>query len=29
MDQPYGTRDCAFRDPAGNQVRINEGMKGA
>ena len=22
MDQPYGTRDCAFRDPAGNQVRI-------
>jgi predicted enzyme related to lactoylglutathione lyase len=24
MDQPYGTRDCAFRDPAGNQVRINQ-----
>jgi uncharacterized glyoxalase superfamily protein PhnB len=24
MDQPYGTRDCAFRDPAGNHVRINE-----
>ena len=23
MDQPYGTRDCAFRDPAGNLVRIN------
>ena len=23
MDQPYGTRDCAFRDPAGNMVRIN------
>ncbi|MFD0690530.1 VOC family protein [Actinomadura fibrosa] len=22
--QPYGVRDCAFRDPAGNQVRINE-----
>ncbi len=22
-DQPYGIRDCAFRDPAGNQVRIN------
>ena len=22
MDQPYGARDCAFRDPAGNQVRI-------
>jgi uncharacterized glyoxalase superfamily protein PhnB len=23
-DQPYGIRDCAFRDPAGNQVRIRE-----
>ena len=23
-EQPYGLRDCAFRDPAGNQVRINE-----
>ena len=23
-DQPYGVRDCAFRDPAGNTVRINE-----
>jgi catechol 2,3-dioxygenase-like lactoylglutathione lyase family enzyme len=23
-DQPYGVRDCAFRDPAGNLVRINE-----
>jgi predicted enzyme related to lactoylglutathione lyase len=22
MDQPHGTRDCAFRDPSGNQVRI-------
>jgi len=22
-DQPYGVRDCAFRDPAGNLVRIN------
>jgi catechol 2,3-dioxygenase-like lactoylglutathione lyase family enzyme len=22
--QPYGVRDCAFRDPAGNMVRINE-----
>jgi catechol 2,3-dioxygenase-like lactoylglutathione lyase family enzyme len=22
-DQPYGVRDCAFRDPAGNMVRIN------
>ena len=24
MDQPYGIRDCAFRDPAGNMVRINQ-----
>jgi predicted enzyme related to lactoylglutathione lyase len=23
-DQPYGIRDCAFRDPAGNHIRINE-----
>lgn len=23
-DQPYGTRDCAVRDPAGNLIRINE-----
>ncbi|EHR51767.1 hypothetical protein SacmaDRAFT_3553 [Saccharomonospora marina XMU15] len=23
-DQPYGVRDCAFRDPSGNMVRINE-----
>jgi uncharacterized glyoxalase superfamily protein PhnB len=22
--QPYGVRDCAFRDPAGNLVRIQE-----
>jgi len=22
IDQPYGVRDCAFRDPAGNHVRI-------
>jgi catechol 2,3-dioxygenase-like lactoylglutathione lyase family enzyme len=22
--QPYGVRDCAFRDPAGNLIRINE-----
>jgi uncharacterized glyoxalase superfamily protein PhnB len=21
-DQPYGIRDCAFRDPAGNLIRI-------
>jgi uncharacterized glyoxalase superfamily protein PhnB len=23
-DQFYGVRDCAFRDPAGNLIRINE-----
>ncbi|HEV7186426.1 MAG TPA: VOC family protein [Blastococcus sp.] len=22
--QPYGIRDCAFRDPAGNLIRISE-----
>jgi uncharacterized glyoxalase superfamily protein PhnB len=22
MDQPYGVRDCAVRDPAGNMIRI-------
>ena len=24
MDQPYGVRDCAFRDPAGTLVRISQ-----
>jgi catechol 2,3-dioxygenase-like lactoylglutathione lyase family enzyme len=24
VDQPYGIRDCAFRDPAGNLVRIRQ-----
>ncbi|GGO10891.1 glyoxalase [Microbispora rosea subsp. aerata] len=24
VEQPYGVRDCAFRDPAGNMIRINE-----
>ncbi|WP_052849856.1 VOC family protein [Streptomyces avicenniae] len=24
VEQPYGMRDCAFRDPAGNQIRIRE-----
>ena len=24
MEQPYGLRDCAFRDPAGNLVRVQE-----
>jgi predicted enzyme related to lactoylglutathione lyase len=23
-DQPYGVRDCAVRDPAGNLIRIQE-----
>ncbi|MGW3246273.1 VOC family protein [Streptomyces sp. NPDC001070] len=23
-EQPYGIRDCAFRDPAGNLIRFNE-----
>ncbi|MFG3254826.1 VOC family protein [Streptomyces sp. NPDC048172] len=26
-DQPYGVRDCAFRDPAGNMLRINQRPK--
>ncbi len=21
-DQPYGVRDCAFRDPSGNLIRV-------
>jgi catechol 2,3-dioxygenase-like lactoylglutathione lyase family enzyme len=24
VEQPYGVRDCAFRDPAGNLIRIQE-----
>ncbi|MFF9348806.1 VOC family protein [Streptomyces sp. NPDC014734] len=24
VDQPYGVRDCAFRDPAGNMVRLTQ-----
>jgi uncharacterized glyoxalase superfamily protein PhnB len=24
IDQDYGVRDCAFRDPAGNLIRINQ-----
>ncbi|MGB8382549.1 MAG: VOC family protein, partial [Dermatophilaceae bacterium] len=23
-EQPYGIRDCAFRDPAGTLIRINQ-----
>lgn len=29
MDMPYGVRDCAFRDPFGNLVRINQRTTGA
>jgi catechol 2,3-dioxygenase-like lactoylglutathione lyase family enzyme len=28
VDQPYGVRDCAFRDPAGNLIRIQELRRG-
>lgn len=24
VTQPWGVRDCAFRDPAGNHIRINQ-----
>jgi len=24
MDMPYGPRECAFRDPAGNMIRISQ-----
>ena len=24
MDMPYGVRDCAFRDPAGNMLRFTQ-----
>jgi predicted enzyme related to lactoylglutathione lyase len=27
MDQFYGVRDCAFRDPAGNLLRFNQPLK--
>ncbi|MFK4121158.1 VOC family protein [Streptomyces longwoodensis] len=27
MDQPYGMRDCAFRDPAGNLLRFTQPLK--
>ncbi len=28
MDQFYGVRDCAFRDPAGNMLRFNQPRRG-
>lgn len=27
IDQAYGVRDCAFRDPAGNMIRFNQPSK--
>jgi catechol 2,3-dioxygenase-like lactoylglutathione lyase family enzyme len=27
IDQAYGVRDCAFRDPAGNMIRFNQPRK--
>lgn len=27
MDQPWGPRDCAFRDPSGNMVRLSQAAK--
>jgi predicted enzyme related to lactoylglutathione lyase len=27
IDQPYGVRDCAFRDPSGNEVRIGSPLQ--
>ncbi|HTY71062.1 MAG TPA: VOC family protein [Actinomycetes bacterium] len=28
MDQPWGARDCAFRDPSGNMIRISQEPRG-
>src|SRR5688500_6093169 len=28
IDQPYGVRDCAFRDPSGNMLRFNQPRPG-
>jgi catechol 2,3-dioxygenase-like lactoylglutathione lyase family enzyme len=28
MEQPYGVRDCAFRDPSGNHLRFSERRSG-
>jgi catechol 2,3-dioxygenase-like lactoylglutathione lyase family enzyme len=28
IDQPYGVRDFAFRDPSGNHIRFSSGDKG-
>ncbi|MGH3429678.1 MAG: VOC family protein [Mycobacteriales bacterium] len=29
IDQPYGVRDCAFRDPAGNHIRFSQPLTSA
>jgi predicted enzyme related to lactoylglutathione lyase len=29
MDQPYGVRDCAFRDPSGNLIRFSQSENAA
>jgi catechol 2,3-dioxygenase-like lactoylglutathione lyase family enzyme len=29
VDQPYGVRDCAFRDPSGNMIRFSEARREA
>ena len=26
-EQPYGVRDCAFRDPSGNHIRFSQPLK--
>jgi uncharacterized glyoxalase superfamily protein PhnB len=28
ISQPYGVRDCGFRDPSGNNIRFSEILKG-
>ena len=28
VNQPYGVRDCAFRDPAGNMLRFSQPLGG-
>ena|SRR5947209_16018882 len=28
MNQPYGVRDCSFRDPSGNQIRFSQLLSG-
>jgi len=28
IDQPYGVRDCTFRDPSGNHLRLSQPSPG-